>query len=170
MAIGLGLGWSERSPRIDPPTVDHVQSAGSMSSSMIDVHVSGWVHSPGVVRVAEGSMVVDAVTAAGGLLPGALTDRLNLAAPVHDGDQVLVPGPAQIEDPIPDSAGDGSLSLNRATASELEALPGVGPVLAQRIVAHRTEKGPFKQVEDLLDVPGIGEAKLASLRDLVRVP
>jgi competence protein ComEA len=68
------------------------------------------------------------------------------------------------------SAGNGLISLNQADAAALEALPGVGPVLAERIIAHREERGPFQSVEDLLEVPGIGEAKLASIRDLVAVP
>jgi competence protein ComEA len=97
-------------------------------------------------------------------------EAINLAEPVVDGMQVLVSGP---ETPPVGTEGSGSspsegpLHLNRATAAELDNLPGIGPVIAERIVAHRTEHGPFTAVEDLLDVPGIGEAKLASLRDLV---
>jgi competence protein ComEA len=103
-------------------------------------------------------------------LPGGLTEAINLAEPVVDGMQVLVPGPETPPNGTDGSGGttgDGRIHLNRATAAELDDLPGIGPVIAERIVAHRTEHGPFTAVEDLLDVPGIGEAKLASLRDLV---
>ena len=136
---------------------------------MLDVHVAGWVLHPGVVTVTEGSIVADAVAGAGGLKPGAAVDQINLAAPVRAGDQVFVPGPDS-PDPAGGQAGDGTVALNRADSSVLQSLPGVGPVLAERIVAYREEHGPFGTVEDLLQVPGIGESKLASIRDLVRVP
>ena len=122
---------------------------------------------PGVVKLSEGSIVADAVEAAGGFRAGASPHTLNLAAPLARGDQVYVPGPDQTS---PTRVEDGVVTVNRATASELEELPGVGPVLAERIVAYREANGPFQQVEDLLDVPGIGESKLASLRDMVRIP
>ncbi len=137
-----------------------------IASESIDVHVAGWVLSPGVVRVAPESIVADAIVAAGGLRPGALVDRINLAAPLRSGDQIVVPGPGAITG----SSEDGPIALNRASASDLEELPGVGPVLAARIIAYREQNGPFTEVEDLLQVGGIGEAKLASIRDLVRVP
>lgn len=133
----------------------------------MDVHVAGWVRSPGVVQLPEGSIVADAVEAAGGFRPGASTNTLNLAAPVSGGDQVYVSGPdEETQRPVD----DGIVAVNRATASDLEELPGVGPVLAERIVAYREANGPFQQVEDLLDIPGIGESKLASMRDMVRIP
>ena len=138
-----------------------------MLETLIDVHVAGWVRSPGVVQLPEGSIVADAVEAAGGLRIGASANTLNLAAPLTGGDQVYVPGPDQeLSAPVE----DGRIAVNRATASDLEKLPGVGPVLAERIVAYRDANGPFQQVEDLLDVPGIGESKLASMRDVVRIP
>lgn len=115
----------------------------------------------------EGSIVADAVEAAGGFRPGAHSHSLNLAAPLADGDQVYVSGPGdEPQKPVE----DGAVAVNRATASDLEELPGVGPVLAERIVAYREANGPFRQLEDLLDVPGIGESKLASMRDMIRIP
>lgn len=134
--------------------------------AMIEVHVAGWVLSPGVVAVPEGSIVATAVDVAGGLRPGALPGLINLAALLQSGDQVVVPGP----DSSLSEAGDGLISINRAGESELEALPGVGPVLAANIIKYRDANGPFREVEDLLQVSGIGEAKLASIRDLIRVP
>jgi len=150
------------------PTAAAPETAAPTERGEIEVHVAGWVTAPGVVRVPDGAIVADAVEAAGGLRNGASADGINLAAPLSSGDQVVVPGPDEAGSAV--AADDGLISLNRADAAALEGLPGVGPVLAERIVAHRDQNGPFGQVEDLLQVPGIGEAKLASIRDLVRVP
>ena len=156
------LGRASPSPTAAPP-----EAPGPAGHSGIDVHVAGWVTAPGVVRVPDGAIVADAVEAAGGLRNGASADGINLAAPLSSGDQVVVPGPDEAGRAAVD---DGLISLNRADAAALQDLPGVGPVLAERIVAHREQNGPFSQVEDLLQVPGIGEAKLASIRDLIRAP
>lgn len=162
IAAGAGLGAAQRGPSPQPSLTVAVRN----DRALIEVHVAGWVDAPGVVRLSEGSITADAIEAAGGLRPGAPSHVVNLAAPVNDGDQIFVPGP--------DAGGvpgrEGLVSLNQATASELEALPGVGPVLAERIVTYRDRNGPFGEVEDLLDVPGIGESKLSSIRDLIRVP
>jgi competence protein ComEA len=143
----------------------------SVFSSVVEtlaVHVSGLVVAPGVVHLADGSIVADAIDAAGGLLPGARVDQINLASPVADGDQIVVPAGESESGGGGSEPAAGPLSLNRATATELEALPGVGPVLAERIVAFREANGRFDVIEDLLEVPGIGEAKLAAIRDLVK--
>lgn len=136
----------------------------------ITVHVAGEVARPGLVRLPAGSRVADAIAAAGGMTGGSAPP--NLAAPLADGSQVLVGGEGAGSDnpTASDPAAEGPVPVNRADATLLESLPGVGPVLAERIVAHRRDHGPFATVEDLLGVPGIGEAKLASLRDLVVVP
>jgi competence protein ComEA len=135
---------------------------------VLAVHVSGAVIHPGLVTVPGGSRVADAIAAAGGATVDAELARTNLAAPVRDGEHILV---ASVDEPV--ATGDSSsvgIDLNAASASELEALPGVGPVVAERIVAHRDRFGPFVTVEDLLDVPGIGEAKLAQMREAIGVP
>ncbi|MCZ6505246.1 MAG: ComEA family DNA-binding protein [Actinobacteria bacterium] len=160
--VGGSLGSLDRPQE----TVRATESNVEIVKASIDVHVAGWVVSPGVVRVAPASIVADAIEAAGGLRPGALVDRINLAAPLRSGDQIVVPGPGALVE----SSEGGPLALNRASANDLEELPGVGPVLAERIVAYREQNGPFTEVEDLLQVGGIGEAKLASIRDLVRIP
>lgn len=165
ISIGAGLASVNRVSN-QPQQVGAMATPTSVLLSL-QVHVAGWVRSPGVVRLSEGSIVADAVEAAGGLLPEARTESLNLAAPIADGDQVFVAGPDSEAVPAQQ---DGRVAVNRATPSELQSLPGVGPVLAERIVSYRDENGPFREVEDLLDVPGIGESKLSSLRDLVRVP
>jgi competence protein ComEA len=126
-----------------------------------------------------GARVLDAVAAAGGATAEADLSLLNLARPVVDGEQVLVPRPGE-EVPSPPAGGAPAASpgqapgapgarvdVNRATAAELETLPGIGPVLAARIVAHRDERGPFTSVDDLQSVRGVGPSLLADLRDLV---
>ena len=160
-------------PTGDPP--------GTVAPTTIMVHVSGAVLHPGLVSVTPGARVADAIAAAGGASRSADVAAVNLAAPVADGEHITVPPvgsapPASDEADRdgaavqPDSLTDGSVSLNTASTTDLETLPGVGPVIAAQIVAHREAHGPFQAVEDLLDVPGIGEAKLAAIRDLVTVP
>jgi competence protein ComEA len=130
----------------------------------------GLVARPGLVTLPTGARVADALEAAGGLLPEADPTSVNLAAVVADGQQVSVgvPGaPAPSSDSVPSAA--GPLDLNTAGVAELDALPGIGPVLAQRIVEHRTREGPFTSVDQLDDVPGIGPSIAAELAGLVRV-
>jgi len=134
----------------------------------ITVHVSGAVAAPGLVEVARSARVADVIAAAGGTTPDAAPGRVNLAAPVRDGEQIVVPSAAALDEgPV---TTDGRVRLNSAAATELEQIPGVGPVLAGRIIEARDAVGGFSTVEDLLDVAGIGEAKLAALRDFVVVP
>ena len=137
----------------------------------VRVHVAGAVQQPGVYSLAPGSIVEDAIRAAGGTAPGADLDRLNLAAILLDGERVLV---AREVTPAPDGSPRGAqesgiLDLNSATVADLEGLPGIGPGLASAIIQYREAHGPFQRVEDLLLVPGIGPSRLSQLRDLVRV-
>jgi len=168
--VGAGLG-ALGGPAAVQPTVSTSESA-SPDADVFPVYVSGWVATPGVVEMVEGAIVADAITAAGGAMEGALLDEVNLARPLVEGDHLQIPGPG--ESMMTASGGgktdDGLIALNQADASVLEDLPGVGPVLAERIVAHREANGPFETVEDLLEVPGIGEAKLAAMRDSISVP
>jgi competence protein ComEA len=138
------------------------------------VDVVGKVRHPGVVTVPAGARVIDAIGKAGGLRPGAKTGTLNLARRVVDGEQILVGVTAAPAAGIPPgSPGTGTptapVDLNTATVTELDALPGVGPVLAQRIVDHRLQHGPFRSADDLRQVSGIGAAKFADLKGLVTV-
>jgi competence protein ComEA len=167
VATGVWLGVP-RATTVRPP----ILAAGPVSSepAVITVHVSGWVVRPGLVELPEGARVADAVAAAGGFRSGANLGGLNLAATALDGSLVEVPGPDSLTPDVPGATGDGLVDLNRAGVDELEGLPGVGPVLAERIVAHRTEHGPFQAIEDLLSVSGIGERKLESLRPHLRPP
>ncbi len=172
IVVGAGLGWGGGRPSASEGPAAAPSSTEPDQATSISVHVSGWVVRPGVVEIPDGSIVADAVAAAGGARSGALLDAINLAAPVLAGDQVVVPGPdEEVAVGAPSGAEDGGhISLNRADATQLQDLPGVGPVLAERIVAYRDANGPFHTVEDLLEVPGIGEAKLAAMRDLLSVP
>ncbi len=154
--------------------------------SAVVVHVAGAVRAPGVYTLPAGSRSVDALRAAGGPAPDADQDALNLAALVADGDQIVVPrrqrpepsaasdSPAasgssrsptkKLEDP-----GEGSVNINTASADELQRLPGIGPAMAARILTYRKEIGRFTSVEQLLDVSGIGEKKLAQMKPFVRI-
>jgi competence protein ComEA len=138
------------------------------------VHVVGAVHRPGLFRLRDGARVADAVTRAGGATRAADLSALNLAAPLVDGIQVLVPrrlaagGERAAGSSTVEPGGSGRKpSLATATAEDLDALPGVGPVTAQQILDYRAEHGPFRSVDDLDAVPGIGPARVEQLRDLV---
>jgi competence protein ComEA len=143
------------------------------------VYVSGAVVVPGVVRVGEDARVLDALDLAKGAAPDANLDVLNLAAVIHDGDHVHVPrlgDPAGVggvtsaassaaNSPASVTQAPSKVSLNTASATELETLDGVGPATAQTIIKYRTENGPFSSIDELLNVSGIGPAKLERMRD-----
>jgi competence protein ComEA len=135
------------------------------------VHVVGAVEAPGLYRLDDGSRVDDAIQAAGGPEPKAALDAINLAAPVADGQQVIVPvrGRANASSgPAPTgTTAAGPVHLNTATLEELDTLPGVGPVTAQKILDYRNEHGAFSSVDELDAVPGIGPSRLAELKKLV---
>ncbi len=143
------------------------------------VDVTGKVHRPGVVRLRSGARVIDAVRAAGGALPGTSLDSLNLASKLTDGQQVAVGGPAVPAGSAVTGGGAGTspaagastapVNLNTATLAELTTLPGIGPVLGQRILDYRTAHGPFASIDGLQQVAGIGPSKFADLKDHVTV-
>jgi competence protein ComEA len=138
------------------------------------VHVAGAVREPGVYRLPEGKRVADAVARAGGATASADTAAVNLAAPLADGVQIFIPAEVP-ETATPAGAPSGAggeaparrLSLSSVTVEELDALPGIGPVTARKIVDHRTAHGGFSAVDDLDAIPGIGPARLEQLRELV---
>jgi len=146
------------------------------TAAPLRVYVSGAVAHPDVYQLAPGSIVKDALSVAGGALPGADLVRVNLAQQLFDQQQLHVPlagetppsvsGPAEVQSP---ASGSGCVNINRATLEELDGLPGIGPAYAQRIVAYRTEHGPFEDVEELIQIKGIGPATLEKIRDLVCV-
>ncbi|MFH9955355.1 helix-hairpin-helix domain-containing protein [Streptomyces roseolus] len=150
---------------------------GGAAAAEVVVDVAGKVRRPGVLTLPAGSRVADALRAAGGVRAGADLTGLNRARVLFDGEQVLVGVPgAPAGGGAASGAGVGAgaagsgvpLSLNAATAEQFDGLPGVGPVLARRIVDHRTERGGFRSVEELREVDGIGERRFADLQPLVR--
>ena len=137
------------------------------------VHVTGAVETPGVYDLPPGSIAADAIEAAGGTSASADVGNLNLARVLRDGDQVNVPevpptrDPRVTSEPAAPAATGERLNVNTATLEQLQALPGIGPALAQRILDYRTANGPFATVDALLNVSGIGPAKLDAIRELV---
>jgi competence protein ComEA len=168
------------------PVADASTGASGAGRDAVVVHVVGAVRRPGLKRLREGARVADALARAGGAKGGADLAAVNLAAPLVDGTQIFVPpgagataGGARASPGVDADADVGGgiaepaagvgrkLSLATATADELDELPGVGPVTAQKILDYRSEHGPFRSVEDLDAVPGIGPARIEQLRDLV---
>ena len=137
----------------------------------IRVYVSGAVHQPDVYTLPQDSIVKDAMEAAGGPTEEADLERINLALPVTDGQQVHVPRQGEENPPIQPPSGQpatgGKVNINTAAPAALEALPGIGPALAQRIVDHRQAHGPFERIEDITEVSGIGEAIFEGIQDLI---
>jgi competence protein ComEA len=137
------------------------------------VHVVGAVRRPGLYRLADGARIADALRRAGGATRKADLSLVNLAAPVSDGTQIVVPrrAPPAASGAAPASPGAapaaGPVHLNTATVEQLDELPGVGPVTAEKIVDYREQHGAFSSVDDLDAIPGIGPARLEQLRELV---
>jgi competence protein ComEA len=177
---GAGLWYDRSLPR--PVEVATAPSGGTASAPasaipspevVVLVDVAGWVRRPGVYEFTEGARVIDAIDAAGGARSGAVLEALNLAAPLTDGTQILVPREGQegvAPAPVTGGAVPGGLvNVNSAIATELEELPGIGEVIAQRIIDYRTENGPFATVDELVVVIGIWDAILESILELVTV-
>lgn len=166
------------------------------ASGVVIVHVTGAVKKPGVFELSSHARVIDAVTAAGGPTAQADLQRINLAQTIIDTEQIYVPArsssrpritvaprlqptrttpPLQTPGAIAPSVTteviptDGRININSATAQQLDALPGVGPLTAKAIVSYRGQKGPFVKIEDLMNVPGIGPAKFAAMKSKVSV-
>ncbi|MFI5528591.1 helix-hairpin-helix domain-containing protein [Kitasatospora sp. NPDC051853] len=190
LAVGYAVQhfWLGRPGRVAVPAVTAVVSASVPSSARpgagppgppvppagptVVVDVAGKVRHPGLRTLPSGARVADALTSAGGPLPDTATDGLNLARVLTDGEQILVGGsPANAVGGGGAAGGAvpaaGPLSINQATREQLDALPGVGPTLAQRILQHRQEHGPFRSLDQLREVSGIGERKFADLRALL---
>ena len=141
---------------------------GAAAAPAVVVHVVGAVRRPGLYTLPEGSRVADAVADAGGAKPSADLAGVNLASPLADGLQVVVPARGAAAAPsVAGGAAGGPVHLNSATVEELDALPGIGPATAQKIVEHRERHGAFRSVDELDAVPGIGPARLEQLRELV---
>jgi competence protein ComEA len=178
-------------PMATAPSSSSEPLSTSTTATTVVVYAAGAIAHPGVYEFATGARVDDLLAAAGGAIAGADLDRLNLAAPLADGTRIYVPRKGEVEPPVvagnaspsgdPGGTGTDSASsndaaapsspvdLNSADESALESLPGVGPATAAAIIAYRQEHGPFTSVDQLLDVRGIGDGKMAQLRDFVVV-
>lgn len=200
LAVGAGLLWfwmgtrhggvppASAAPGVvaNPPVPGHEASGITTSTGLaVAVHVAGAVARPGLLHLPAGSRVADALAAAGGSLPRADLDRLNLAARLSDGQKVWVT--RRGEPVLPGSLGSGPvdggsgaghpgspeaaepIDLNAADLGALDSLPGIGPGTARAILEERTRRGGFRSTRDLLRVPGIGETRFARLKDRVRV-
>jgi competence protein ComEA len=167
------------------PAAHTVRPAPAASAAAVVVDVTGKVRTPGLERLPVGSRVADALTAAGGAVPGTDVSALNLARPLTDGEQIVVGGPASggggpaaVGGSVPEAGGAAAagalgppgapLDLNTATPEQLDALPGVGPVLARHIIEYRDKHGQFTSVAQLRGVPGVGPRRFQDLRALVR--
>ena len=160
----VGVGAAEQPPERAAAIVPVARAA----AAPVVVHVAGAVRRPGLYRLRDGARVADAVRRAGGPLARADLGAVNLAAPLADGAQVLVP--RRLPAGTATAAGGASpaiVSLATATVEQLDELPGVGPVTAQKIVDYRAEHGPFRSVDDLDAIPGIGPARIEQIRELV---
>lgn len=182
LAVVFGLGVKYALNRQVAAVEEPVVTTGENPPPEICVHVAGAVYRPGVYRLSQGSRVLDAVQEARAH-PDADLDALNLAQLLEDGQKILVPvkmppvepGGAATGNPFASAVGPGTaastvsreskININRADARTLEELPGIGPALARRIVEYRAANGTFSSVDELINVPGIGEKKLAQLRD-----
>ncbi len=157
-----------------PPPPDPGASATGASAGRVVVDVVGAVRQPGLYRLPQGSRIADAVARAGGAIGKAELAQVNLAAPLADGEQVVVPKRGAAGAVAPSGAGAGAgagppapVQLSTATLEQLETLPGIGPVMAQKILDYRTKHGAFSSVDELDAVSGIGPKRLDQLRDLV---
>ncbi|WP_251047795.1 helix-hairpin-helix domain-containing protein [Planococcus sp. ISL-109] len=162
---------SAQSQLDEQPPQNPVEETPIATTVMIDV--KGAVKSAGLYELPLGARVADAIEAAGGFLPDADSRSINLAVIVLDESSVYVPKAGEETAPVPTTASGGDaqplVDLNTATEAELTELPGIGPAKAAAIIAHRTDNGPFRSIEQLTDVTGIGDKSFEQLKDLIRV-
>ena len=169
----LPAGTTTPAAPLPPPPSGGIGVSGAPKARVV-VDVVGAVRQPGLYRLSDGSRIADAVARAGGVTPKADLAQVNLAAPLADGEQIVVPRRGALGAVGSSSGGAGSsgaptapVQLSTATLEQLDTLPGVGPVTAQKIIDYRTKHGAFHSVDELDAVPGIGPKRLAQLHDVV---
>ena len=167
VAFGFVISWLGQPSEFESTTSISQFDETIISHEQIVIHVKGFVINPGLYELVVGSRVIDALTAAGGLKPGKNSGDLNLARTLIDGEQINVGASAERASAVARS--DGLININTATAAQLEELPGIGEVLAKRIIDHRTQNGFFSDISQLGNVSGIGPAKYADLKDKISV-
>ncbi len=164
--LGMASFYLHFSNKEEPADlVTEVSSIDTKPEGQILVYVVGAVKEPGVYELPADSHLYDAVKAAGDVLPYADMEAVNLADPVMDGSKVYIP----LDPNQADARGNGLISINQASSKELEALPGIGAVTAEKIVNYREEHGPFQSKEDIKKVPSIGEGKYKKFSDRITV-
>jgi len=176
VTVGIGIFRGATGAQTVPAEPTPSVHASAATGAGVYVHVAGAVRAAGLYRLEVGDRVADAIARAGGFADDAARDGVNLARTVTDGEQIVVPVAGSTPDVAASArtttggaAASGPLDLNTATREQLDALPRIGPALADRILAWREQNGRFTSVDDLGSVPGIGDKMLATLRDLVRV-
>jgi len=182
-ALGAVVFWLRqpvpaRMEIVSPTPASAATTAVTNTPAPVRVYVTGAVHNPDVYALPDGSLAKDAVAAAGGSREDADLNHVNLAHVLLDQEQLYIPFVGDIEEPPPVQSGgrsgglvvvevDGAVDINTATASDLETLPGIGPGLAERIVSYRSAHGLFNTPEEIMDVPGIGEATYERIKDRI---
>jgi competence protein ComEA len=172
MLLFLGsklLARPQAGPTLAPPAAPPAETS-TMPTGLVVVDVVGAVRRPGLYRLRQGARIADAVARAGGVTAKADVALVNLAAPLADGEQIVVPGRGGAQAGAVGAGGAatrGPVHLSTATLEQLDSLPGIGPVTAQKILDYRQEHGAFTSVDALDAVPGIGPARLEQLKDLV---
>jgi competence protein ComEA len=158
--LAAGIIWIS----VSHPRGESITLLPTATPGVLTVYINGAVATPGVYALPEGSRVEAAVQAAGGFLPGAEKDNINLAMLLTDGQQINVPG-------IVDTShvNVGRVNINTATVTELDALPGIGPTTAQSIVDYRLQHGSFQVIQDIQNVPGVGPATYEGIKDFITV-
>lgn len=159
----------------------NVKANNAIEESIVIVHITGEVNNPGIVKIAQNSRLVDVIEAAGGLTGNADINKINLAYIISDGQKIYIPNINEnIENYINNEPGEGIIddtnlgnntlvNINTATQTELETLTGIGPSIALKIINYRKENGKFKNIEDIKNVPGIGDSKYESIKNNICV-
>ena len=170
-SAGLAVHYYQGKQEIVLDTAGKVDSEKTVKNEQeIVVHIGGAVNQPGVYSLVSGQRVIDALELAKGARPEADLDQVNLAAVLTDGQKIVVPEKINLQtetgiQAMPNKQSGGLVNINTADAGELDSLPGIGPALAERIVKYRESNGSFASLEDLMQVPGIGQKKWENLKD-----
>lgn len=170
----------QATPNYDNLEVEETsQTEEKVEETKIKVHIAGSVVTEGIIELEDGARVADAIKEAGGMTADANTKKINLAQKLQDGQKIYIPNQNETEEDILENLGEtieansintnSKVNINTATQTELELLTGIGPSIASKIISYRKENGKFKTIEDIKNVPGIGEAKFASIQEQITV-